>query len=340
MKLVLISYNKSFGLNRIGGVDSYFRRIIKWFANENVQTEVEIYGDEGGYDFWELLRRIDSGKRYIVIYMPLLHRIVFSIFSLCKGLKYFYFISSYPESSVKRFGLLVLSFVFRPSKGYMVISPRLFRLFRSFGLGSQLVLPLGYDQVGHGNSSNRLTVGYFGRIDKGKGVQEFLELCEAYEKHDIHFSIFGYYWPEDNYARSVLKRIKALNNVQYVESQVDSWSIEIDEKLAYNLASTDILVLPYRTLNTTTDVPLLFMEAMSLGVQVLTNDLGDLYDLYGSASANKEVNLLEALKALKNKFDADPAFLKLESQRIISRYELHQQKSYNGLVAIKKELIC
>jgi glycosyltransferase involved in cell wall biosynthesis len=173
---------------------------------------------------------------------------------------------------------------------------------------------------------------YLGRTDPGKGVEEAVEIFRALkDRPDIEARICGFQWRHSPQSKRLHEWLGQQDDITYVCNEWRQWSEDTDRWVADTLRNTDILVLPYKQLSTTMDVPLVLLEGMASLCAVVTKPYGDIPWVYGDSpfllpeegSAQTAVALIERardlLPAERKRLDERNAELGSRSSAVVRR---------------------
>ena len=123
-----------------------------------------------------------------------------------------------------------------------------------------------------------------GRTVPGKGADEAVEVFERLKTDpNLATRVCGYIWPDDREDTSIHERLLGQDGIRYDCETYHCWTPDVDRNVAAVLKETDILVLPYRLLSSTIDMPLLLLEGMAANCVVITTPLGDMPEIYGTS---------------------------------------------------------
>jgi glycosyltransferase involved in cell wall biosynthesis len=123
-----------------------------------------------------------------------------------------------------------------------------------------------------------------GRLDEAKGIGEATDIFRRLaDRPDVECSLHGYYWPGDGRSRALHAELLTEKGFRYVGREWGGWTPQVEHDVAETLRETDVLLLPYRTLSTTIDMPLLLLEGMASLCAVVTRRVGDIPEVYGES---------------------------------------------------------
>jgi glycosyltransferase involved in cell wall biosynthesis len=291
--------------NQIGGTDSFMRRltsalleidknlIIEWIFYNSAE-EKEVYHHDRFVlkyfkTFNELLNYINLRKPEHVIctWIKPKDRIKFAVFRKNHPeIKFHNLVFFYPESPLKRF-FKFLEFLLFPYNGKVFcVSNRQYKYLRRICKNVVYILPpvpreyfLSPEEK---PVNEKIKVTFLGRIDPRKGIKEVIEIFRTLKGNPkFEFEIYGIHIPQDRDAFNIHNWLKSQNEIKYVELNRQAYSPEVEEMVKKILKTTDILIQPYKNLDSTVDTPLLLLEAMASLCIFLTTSVGDIQDIYG-----------------------------------------------------------
>lgn len=344
MNINFFGLQGSFDFNQIGGTDSYFRRIGLSLVKAGYNISFVHYGCDHDLveqpipgitvhrfcAFEDALGYLASQKGTVLVNaVNKKDRLSFIRFryQMKHNIRFYFVASGYPEMFVSRQLRFMEAALYPYNGGAFCMSPRLVGTLRHLRNRAILLLPPVpehyYIDSKDKSDNGRLVVTYMGRTISGKGVDEAFEVfCRLQEDPTIDTNIHGYIWPvghgHEDY--SIHKQLINQSRIKYCYGQYKGWSPAVDEKVADILRKTDILLLPYRHLNSTIDMPLMLLEGMAAGCCVITRPLGDMPIVYGNSpfvlsGQNFVTHAIELIQHVKN----NPRILDKERERIQKR---------------------
>ena len=186
-----------------------------------------------------------------------------------KSLRFVFYVSVWNPNRLKRLlGLLELIYPF--NGGSFGASERIMRLMRFYDRNADLLYPLTRAEAsGQSSSPSRVSktpikISFAGRFDKRKGLLHAIAVMQA--TRDLvpcRCEIAGYFWPNDPDEQEIRVAFAANPFIDVWETKVNEWSEQTEQRLEDQLASTDVMLLPYQKLSSTVDTPLLVLEAMA-----------------------------------------------------------------------------
>lgn len=311
MKISFFGKVGSFDFYHIGGTDSIIRRLSFRLSELGEEVGFVHYGNATDDEFsphpgikifkfklfHDALTHLEKCYEHIVsIYLTPSDRLQYANFRKSnKNLHFHHLYQSWPESPLKRKLYFAEAQIF-PFNGFLFcISPRIYKYVSQFSKRSVLLYPPVPENF-HLNPSvkynrEKLKVSYIGRIDPNKGTNLAVEIFRQLSKDtSIETSICGFLWSHRKETIHLHREILPDPRINYHTVEYNSWSSEIDVKLSVLLKETDILLLPYRKLSSTVDMPLLLLEGMAHLCAVITPDFGDLHKIYGESPINVNGN--------------------------------------------------
>ncbi|MDP7039617.1 MAG: glycosyltransferase [Myxococcota bacterium] len=199
------------------------------------------------------------------------------------------FVQGWPDNPFKRLAGDIERRVLRPSGTVFCLSPRLHKkTLLMQNSRAALFLPpvpdIFFMKPRSKPTSTSLRINFMGRIDGGKGIKDVETFFDYVHQRrpDIKLGIYGYSWKEDEVLNSTEQRLSQSSSFHYEPCHYDAYSAETDHSITKLYQETDILFLPYRTLSTTIDTPLVLLEGLAHLCPVLGIAHGDMKTIYGS----------------------------------------------------------
>ncbi|MBN2064568.1 MAG: glycosyltransferase [Sedimentisphaerales bacterium] len=301
--VVFFAYGNSFSFYNIGGTDAVIRRLASKLLADGHRVIFLYYGCQQNSDAQplpglEIKYRTDFHLALLCIAEPC---DIFTVYlKRADRLRYIYFrithrhfrfhqlVFTWPEKLSKRLAAWADSVLVKLNGISFCVSPRLSKLAARLGLHAQLLLPPVpkdyFITPAQKSTSDKIRVAFLGRIDTGKGLEHALSLLTRLshrEKFDCMIS--GFPWLSKPETVKLHKHLLAQTAVRYVPVEYENWSPQVCASLRDMLRDIDILILPYRHLSSTIDIPLLLLEAMASLCVVITPDLGDMHEIYGQS---------------------------------------------------------
>lgn len=304
VRFAFFGHYSTFGLDRLGGIESIVRRLGSGLLNDGISVDCVLFGaaqDDssstvGGIGL-HLTRSFASAlellaRRYsavVVFYLPPPLRPAFAAFRHItrRRLSTYHYYTVFDESALKRQLMFADARFLRGYRGLFSVSPRLERQAARTGLTSNWLLPPVpgdfFRTLDEKGTHAKPRISFIGRTDPRKGAGIAFELFRRLSREGrFETTIYGYPWPHHAPSLRLHSELCGQSTVRYVQSTFDAYSKEVDEQLIRAYRQTDILILPYSKLSSTIDVPLVLLEGMAGLCCVVTADLGDLKRIYGS----------------------------------------------------------
>jgi len=317
----------SFDYHHIGGTNALCRRLahqlsklghqISYVYFDSKETKVEsidgitIYHNR---DYLLGLKCLEQAYDHIVsVYLPKTLRLNWCYWRYKRrgSTKYHAFVTGWPDNALKRISGHIERRILRPNGSLFCLSQRLYNKTRAFGdYRAKLLLPPVPDDFFISPKSRLqskpLRINFMGRIDEGKGIKD-VETFFTYvhqQRPDIKLGIYGYSWQQDNSAHEVNRRLEQNPAFHYEHCNYAAYSSQTDVSIHNHFQNTDILFLPYKTLSTTLDTPLVVLEGLAHLCPILGIAHGDLKHIYGhdkyffdeSATLDQRLDLLQRLE--------------------------------------------
>lgn len=305
MRICVFGIDQSFGLDRIGGTDSFFRRLAGQWRRQELPVSFVHYrcareNHRQGWagiqsheyvEFERALKHLETEADVVLVNtLHRNHRIAFGCFRRRwqARKKFFIVYSLFREQPLLRQAHFLESIVYPYRHGTLCMSPRLARsLGRWCGKADLVWPPVGQAFYCPPHSKppsacGKLRVTYVGRTEPGKGIDQVIGVLETL-RHQPRFklTVHGYHFPGDQEAARRHRWLLDQHWLEYRHHDIQSWSPELEHGLAESLRHTDILLLPYSRLSSSIDTPLLLIEGMAASCCILTRPFGDIPAVYG-----------------------------------------------------------
>jgi len=345
MTITFFGISKSFGYWQIGGTDSFYRRIGQELVRLGHSVEFVHYACEQEdtqetssgitiatfQDFQKALDYLASREGPVVVNaIAARDRLSFIRFRrrLAKQSRFHMVYSYYAPTFHGRLKHFLEALILPYNGGAICMSQRLAGCAARFRNKAAFVLPpvpQNYycpidAKTQHVNRP--LVVTYVGRLEEGKGIREAIDILERLATHDrFECRIYGYSFDGDRLADDYHDRITGNNTILYRRLTHKSWSLDMEVQLATALRETDFLLLPYQTVSSSIDTPLLLLEGMANLCCCITRPLAEIPNLYGDSPFlinDKSVDGF-ASKASELIEQADDHLLEAERMRLDAR---------------------
>lgn len=308
MRIAFLGYINSFDFYHIGGTDSIVRRLASNLAETGDHVTFVHYGCDifervkvndrieilRFPTFQQSLQALDGQYDHVVsIYLKAIDRLIYAKFrrTQLKGTLFHHFYMDWRPSIFKR-KIFFSEARIAPFNGRLFcISPRIYRAVSKWSKRAVLLLPpvpeSFFCKPEEKPDDGILRISYVGRIDPQKGTNEAIEIMNRFrDKDNVETCVSGFPWSHKKDTLELHTKLLTDHGAIYHPTDYKTWSPEVDSNLIKLLHRTDILLLPYRKLNSTVDTPLLLLEGMAALCSVITPSMGDLHDTYGNSMFN------------------------------------------------------
>jgi len=297
-ELAFLGQKGSFSIDKIGGTDALVRRISEYRSSLKLKTTIVLIGYNQSstesltphVSIFKLQDLRDATKLLkeegvidvCCVYLRWVDRVSLRARSFNSQLRFHSMSTVYHLSAIKRFVVAASNLVFFNGL-QLVLSDRLAIDYKRLNAKVFFLRPPVDEEFMVPSSSHgsaRLKVAYMGRLDYEKGADIAFSLFSDLKKMGCNadFTILGYAWKSDPWSIKLETEIDA-SPICYVKSVIhDDLSI-MSEKLAQLIDSYDVFVLPYRSIASTIDTPLVPLEVMARGKHILTTDFPPLRSL-------------------------------------------------------------
>lgn len=341
-KIIFFGFYKSFDYYKIGGLESFYRRLTNNLIKNNQKVSFLFYGDSENYmvninenisiyyinDFYESLDFLKAnGSLVIDNYLLKKHRLTYSRFRIAntQRLKFGHIYTGIPKGI---FGVLgnLIEYNF-PKYNGPVLSPSytINKKLRRIGVKTKIMpppIPLRYSLKKEPKNLKMLKVTFVGRFDVNKGIMEVIQLFKLLSNSNINvdLTVSGYFAHGICSRQQIEKSFRDIKELNVIEKEWSKWSQEMENDLIELLQQTDILVLPYKNLKGTMDPPLLVLEGMACGCVIITTDVGSVKEFYGESDfILKHNNLSSKAFTLIQNIAFDKNILINERARVVKK---------------------
>lgn len=319
---------------RIGGCESFIRRLSSSLVSSNISVSIVMYGARQEQElkwnnlklfyfnsFSGALKKLDSQDfNYIgEVYIHKRYYLRYLLFKKQKQnkTKFFSIFLTWPEGKIRRYLTIKVKTLF--CKSVFAVSPRLVREINEKGISAVWLPPLipdRYFSLGR-KLREKIVMSYIGRISPDKGINNLLRTFEDVQKffgERVSLKIYGYYDPLNRESTILYEKLKILKGVeQQIQSHKNyQYSPQGEELLLNRLRETDILVLPYENLRGTIDIPFLVLEGLAAGCLVISTDIGDVSEIIGKRGLT-----------FRNNSELKKNLWELLSSKMFKRYQLN-----------------
>lgn len=340
--VIFYGYYKSFDYYKIGGLESFYRRIASILSEKGYRVSFVFYGgtSDGSYEITDSLSLkyfksfqdslqylLSEGSLIIDNYILKRDRIAYILFRTTnqKSISFGHIYAGALEGIQSK----VVSFLnhkFPPFSG-PVLSPSYMiqeKLMKS-GLKSDVMyppIPANYRVSMTRREEKRLRLTFMGRFDENKGIKEVISLFKKLSLNElaVDLCVSGYFGHDLANVKETKDSFNSIPELKVQQKSWEKWSPEMDEHVVKLLQETDILILPYHNLKGTMDPPLLVLEGMACGCLILTTDVGSVKEFYGESRFLLEHNsFVDEAYAIINEIFRDRNMLSVERDRIAEK---------------------
>ena len=343
-----VAYKNTFKWDQIGGTDSYMRRLSLGLINAETKVNWLFYGKKDiefspveelkiyhFSSFKNLFTKIEKLNEPIVIcYLQPIDRLKLIFYSFNKNLNLYYLSFFFPDTTLKKI-LRYLEIKFTNYKSIFCVSKRI-SLFTKKIKSNVVFLPpiipsqyfsIGKEKIAKRISSNeKINVSFIGRLDPRKGIYEVINLINQNKNKNINWLISGIYISNDIKKTKILKTLRKLPKVNFVEENRNIYNHETEKRLLMFFKECNIFLQPYKNLSSTVDLPLLILEAQASGCIVLTTlpNVLNQYIISPSKSFSSEVYIRNSQEFL-NFFVQNPKKLKISLRDLLSLEDMYSE---------------
>jgi glycosyltransferase involved in cell wall biosynthesis len=305
IRIAIFGLFGSFDYYQIGGLESISRRIANGLIQKGHQVDFVTYGapatthtvtESGiGIDAFATLQEaldnlIHKYEHVLTMYLRPLDRLRFLMFRQRNNrrLSFHQVFFNWPDSPWKRKAACLDARLYPFNGRLFCISPRIFHDVRQWSNQALLMLPpipesYFIDPVDK-PKKDKLRVTYIGRTEPGKGIEDVISLVTSLQSHpEIEFEIHGFHHKHLEVSVRIHEWLSRQKELQYFYTPFEGYSPHVETELRNILKYTDILLLPYRKLSSTIDMPVLLLEGMASLCAILTRPLGDIPEIYGAS---------------------------------------------------------
>jgi glycosyltransferase involved in cell wall biosynthesis len=350
LKIVFYAHHESFDFFRVGGTDSFLRRLS--FAmldiDQKVQIEYVLYGKHNKaiyvshrfkliyiQNFPESLKYLSSNDidHVVSTWLLLKDRNKFSKFAknLNKKIKFHKILFFYPGTLLKKLVKFYELILYKNNGKNFIVSLRQSALFRIFDRGLIMLNPPvdGLYFAGRvKEASKKIKITFLGRLDPRKGVNKVINIFQELKPLGLfELSIYGIHIAEDPESMEIYEWLKNQDSINFYEVEREKFTPEIDQLVVDVLHETDIFIQPYQDLDSTVDTPLLILEAMACNCAVISTKISPVLDIYKESEFlfdydNFEKQAIGFLKGITHKIvHSEKQRVFLEAKYIYKYYE-------------------
>jgi glycosyltransferase involved in cell wall biosynthesis len=339
MKIAFFGVYGSFDYFKIGGAESFSRRLATGLIRAGHRADFVVYGAPavehqvvgagiGLYYFREFKAALEfltpAYGQIITLYLPPRDRLPYLSFRRLhqSRLTFHQVYFSWPDSLMKRKAAFWEARVCPFNGQLFCVSPRQYRYVSRWSDRGVLLLPPVWETYFLDPEAkprhDKLHVTYIGRTEPGKGIEAVIYLYNRLKDQPrIEIAIHGFHHQHTPAGVKFHQWLSRQDDLRYFYTAFEGYAPETEDNLRQILQATDILLLPYRKLSSTMDTPVLLLEGMAALCAIMTKPLGDIPDLYGPSPF-----ILKGPEEMANmaKTVADaPGVLETERRRIFQR---------------------
>ncbi len=355
MHIVFFGWIKACDPMRVGGCESVIRRLAVGLSRKGHTVAVVMYGagdahtlDEFFGDrvvlkyhrfFVDALRELARLKSDVVV-EAYIHKRYYAMYLAFKcwynkTTKFFALVMASTGSDLKywlctRFRTMACSTVF-------AVSQNSARRLRDNGVPAVWLPPPVPDDYftspDRTSRGTKVVVSFLGRIDPNKGLYELASAFDAIsQRSQFDLRVKGYYIPENPESVQLHTILQGLGGIDYsVEPYGSSWYEPSKEReILHYLSETDILVLPYRNLEGTLELPLIVLEGLVAGCLVISRDVGGISNILTHRDSIiddpeklgerlKKFTTLKAVKAQRAQMETSELFSTFAATKVVEQ---------------------
>ena len=292
----------SFNFHKIGGVDAFVRRLSIYLSEaEDFKVYLINYGatkeiSETVSQNITIIKHnsFDSALEFIIekeikkVFICYLHRPDRKKIKTFKqknpSIDISLLLTVFHNSFLKRNAAYLEASMNKSYKNIYGISERVTASLKNFSNKATLLLPPVDDSFfckPQKRESGKFRISYMGRLDKGKGADIVIDFFKNnnLDKSQFEFYIYSYPWKNDQESMAMHNFLLGQNEITYIESKVNTYSSSVDEGLKKIIDDSHLFLLPYRTLSSTIDSPLVPLEILSRSKTFISTNQGIMSDL-------------------------------------------------------------
>ena len=323
--IAFFGINGSFNFHKIGGIDAYVRRLTLELSGMDYSVFLINYGSNE--DLVESVSKNITIIKYININPALqflldqnIQKVVVSYLyrqdrrsiqqfkNNNNGIDFSLMLSVYHDSFFKRNAAYLEAAYNVGYKNLYCFSDRIRNSVSKFTSKASLLLPPVDDNFflekkrRRNKKNKKFRISYMGRLDKGKGADIVIEFFKNnnLDKDLFEFYIYSYPWKNDVESMSMHTYLIEQDTINYVESKVKVYSTAVDNQLKQIIDDTDLFLLPYRTLSSTIDSPLVPLEILSRSKIFITTNQGIMNELVSDKQLLLKDSTIQEIEAKIN----------------------------------------
>lgn len=304
MKIAFFSLAGTFDYFQIGGTDSFMRRITHGLLSKNssLHTSWIFYNGKEEKEIKHLpnftskyFKNLKDALNYIsevsldhliACYIKPQDRITFAKFrKSTKGVCFHSIPFFYPDSPIRRFLKFSEYFIFPYNGKIFCVSQRQYNYIKKFNNNVVYLLPPVPENYflkpEEKPTNDKIKIAFIGRIDPRKGIKEVIEIFTALKNNGkFDLAIYGIHIPWDKEGLKIHDWLSNQKEIKYISFDRQKYSENIESILREILRTTDVVVLPYKTLESSVDTPLLLLESLASLCVVFTTTVGNINKIY------------------------------------------------------------
>ncbi len=302
--IVFFGYYKSFSYFRLGGLESFYRRLSDGFSECGFKVTFVFYGDKDIISTVKISENITvknfkdykSSMEFIIananiVYLNYIlkkHRAQYTFHrtSYKKQIAFGEIHSGLQSSSLLRLVTIIKHKLF-PVRGICLsLTKDIFEQLKGMSIPTLYIpppIPQKYFNTKPVMQCSKLNISYIGRLDENKGILDVLRLAKKLAQFNITIEVNGYFAHGKVDHQYIIESFSKLKNINLKIVKWEHWSEKCDDSIIATLQKTDILVLPYVSLEGTMDPPLLVLEGMASNCAILSKDVGGVLEAYGES---------------------------------------------------------
>lgn len=305
MKIAFFGAYGAFDFFKIGGCESYARRLATGLRAKGYQVDYVVYGAPAAehritpsginlYYFPKLQDAVHTlAKEYdhvLTMYLHPADRLRYLSYRHLyrRRLRFHQCHFSWPDSIMKRRAMFLDARLYPFNGRLFCVSLRQLAYIRRWSERCELLLPPvpeNYFLAPPAKpQTDKIRVTYIGRTEPGKGIEDVLALFNLLKDlPEIDIELHGFHHRQSDISIKIHEWLSHQDKIRYFYTPLESYSSKVDDNARHVLQNTDILLLPYQKLSSTIDMPLLLLEGMASLCAVVTRAFGDIPTIYGSS---------------------------------------------------------
>ena len=357
--IIFYGYYQSFDYYKIGGLESFYRRLANILSKTGCKVSFIFYGS-GIETIHQLTDKIylryfsdfqtsldylqDEASLVLDNYILKKHRLSYSIFRIKyrQSIKFGHIYTGVPKNIQQK--IIFISQKVLPSFNgpTLSLSYTIQTKLLEQGINSDVMLPPLPKEytLPIKKKTEKLRLTFMGRFDNNKGIHEVITLFQKISKENlgIELSISGYFGHGEVNKEELENLFNSIEKLKIEKQSWEKWSPKIDKHVISLLQKTDILILPYHNLQGTMDPPLLILEGMACGCVILTTNVGSVQEFYGESKfICDKTHFVEQSYEIIKQVSQEKEILKLEQKRVFEKVKIlnnNKQSIINHLIDI------